>query len=222
MICTQVDGAGWLSCDLLQCVCLHSEPRITANRASHLENGTFASRQRSRSSTLQQLRQHESPFLVRSSRSRAIVWNTRVRTLRTAHWNTDCNWSPEKKAVYQGTQLNNGHKRAWLSGLLLPSSIRSAKCLADLLHTVSTLYDCHRQITAIQIEEIHAKVTSQTCIPTVPGWNLDHIIIHAEFFRYLFSVFPHKFKERKIITCFDILRVHQISPLKCGKPNKTN
>jgi hypothetical protein len=44
---------------------------------------------RSFSSTLRRLRQHDSPCLVKASRSRTIVWNTRVRTLRTDHWNTD-------------------------------------------------------------------------------------------------------------------------------------
>jgi len=86
---------------------------------------------RSSSSTLRQLRQHESPCLVRASRSRIIAWNTRVRTLRTDRWNTDWNWSPKKKGVYQSIHLNNRHKSACLSGLLLqiysPSSIMGAK-----------------------------------------------------------------------------------------------
>ena len=38
------------------------------------------------------------------------------------------------------------------------------------------------------------KFMFQTCIPTVPGWNLDQIIGCAEIFRCFFLVSPHKFK----------------------------
>jgi hypothetical protein len=81
--------------------------------------------------------------------------------------------------------------------------------------------DFYRQQVATKTEEIRVKVMFQSCNPTDPGLNLDHTKGYTEIFRCLFLVSPHKFKECTVVTCFDILRLHQIIPLSCRKPNQT-
>ena len=83
-----------ICCDAYVYIANHVLPRTLRHT---LKMARTQPRNRSSSSTLRQLRQHESPFLVIISRSTGIVWHIQALIFRTAHCNTDWNWSPEKK-----------------------------------------------------------------------------------------------------------------------------
>jgi hypothetical protein len=177
---------------------------------------------RSWSSTLPQLRQHEPPFLVRSSRRQGkskkypspyIAYCSLIHRQEPVFREERC---VSKYSIKEQAQNHMVKRFTSAKFIHVPSRIISAKYQAWQTSWILFPLQLLPSKTAMEIEDICAKIMSQTCFPKVPGWNT----ICWSFSAFVVS---HSTQIQGTYYCymFHFLRVHQIIPLRSGKPNKT-